>query len=433
MSRLHLRLVLVFFLVLVVVSVLSAALAWFLRPLSPERVQAKLEGQAAILAGRAAELWEDAELLGEWVRRQGAVLDLRITVRDPTLHLVASVGEPLPPQGRGWRGGPGHEGWRGLRVEQPIEHNGKTVGTLSLAPTSPRRLLYPRRPPLLVPILVIGLIVSALALWPISRSLTRRLVDLEAVSTRLAEGDLSARARVRGNDEVDRLARRFNTMASSLEEQRDGRQRFFQAISHELRSPLARMRVALDNLAESPVQGQRFVESAQRDIDEIDTLVGRLLEVARGADGKPELRGESVDVVQLSRALAQPLGLAIETSAAEIVVRADHEVLGRAIRNVLENAARYAGTDHPVELAAAHGEGVVELRFRDRGPGIPETERERVFQPFYRLDTSRDRASGGVGLGLALVRQALEQHGGEAFAEAHPEGGTVLVLRLPMA
>lgn len=433
MSRLHLRLVLVFLLVMVTVGTLSAVLVMVTRPERLTQLRAGIEGRAQGLAEDVAQRWDDPAALIRWMEQRAQALRLLMTLRDAEGHLIHSVGRPLLPddrpsvrlRGRQWR--------HTLAVHVPVKREGETLGMLTVAPgpmwepPGPRPSVYPGL------WLVAALVVAAVLLWPISRGLTRRLVALESVSMRLAQGDLTARARVRGNDEIDRLARRFNAMADALQAQRDGRRRFFQAISHELRSPLARLRLALDVLRESPdeTERQRCLANAERDVQELDALVGNLLDVARGSDGRPPLQPCSVDVVALARSLAEPLGLSLIAEQPYIRVTADPQVLGRAIRNVLENAAHCAPPDQPVELSVHRANGQMELRFRDHGPGIEEAELERIFEPFYRPDTARDRTSGGVGLGLALVRQAMEQHGGTARAENHPEGGAVLVLSLP--
>lgn len=434
MSRLHLRLVLVFAAVMLVASLLSAGLAYLLQPLPAVRLRAAVEGKAELLANDLAHGWPPAEGFDAWLARREAAHQLKLTLRDPRGVVLAGSpphlprGEDTAARGYGPR-------WRQtLRVELPVRRGDELLATLSAAP----RLPAPDRPPpgrprgFLALFLALGLGAAALLLWPLSRGLTRRLVALEAVANRLAQGDLGARAEARGRDEIDRLANCFNAMAAALEEQRQGRQRFFQAVSHELRSPLARLRVALDVLRESPngEDRERFLNHAKRDIAEIDKLVGDLLEVARGREGGAPLRFETLDVRELARTLAEPCGVTLRLPQQPVIACADPEVLGRAIRNVLENAARYAGTEQPVELEARREGDMLALRFRDHGPGVPEHERERIFAPFYRPDEGRDRKSGGVGLGLALVRQAMEQHGGTALVEASSDGGAVFVLTL---
>jgi signal transduction histidine kinase len=453
MNRLHLRLSFAFFLVIAAVGSLAALL---IRPMSLKAASLSLERTAEQIAAALGEDWSDREQVTRMVEERSWEDDVTLTVLDRAGMTLAESGFPHPPGAPSGmmppprhpppgqppprvppRPPPGHSPPPHPRaefhVERPIERDGKIVGTLVLDPRSPERLMERALYVLVGPVALTGLVAAILILWPVSRRLTRRLRELEEVSSHLERGELSARAGTRGNDEIDRLARRFNAMAEALEEQQKGRRRFFQAVSHELRSPLARLRVALSLFEESasPEESGTCVANAMRDIQEIDDLVDTMLEVSRGADGRAPLRPGPVDVEELSRSLAEPLGLTLVARGEAAIVHADPVVLGRAIRNILENAVRYAGAEQPVELSVTRESREIHIRFRDHGPGIPDNQRERIFEPFYRADGSRSRGTGGVGLGLALVRRAMEQHGGTARVENAEDGGAVFDLILP--
>ena len=430
-SRIHFRLVLVFFIVMLVVGIMSALLVHVL--MRPE-----IEKQAGILLNEIAENmsteiaahWQEPLSLSpaicEKVKRTGVYLN----IKDIAGNRLAGAGDPVnifkarrfrffsPPD------------ITGLNVEQAIIKNGVKVGSLTLAPSTAwhRKISKRRR---LVPVfLSTGLVIAALLLWPLSRGLTRRLTALVEVSDRLAQGDLSVRAVVKGKDEIDRLALRFNRMAQTLEKQRTARRNFFRAISHEIRSPLARIRIALDILAESDSEKEKkgCLTNAQAGIDEIDSLTDKMLAAARGPDICPAIENCPVDLIALARAMAKPYGLALKTSCRTAIIKADLEVLSRAVRNIFENISRYAPSDKSVSLELIRTKGMVKIFFRDYGPGIPEDETERIFEPFYRLDKNH----GGAGLGLSIVRLAVEQLNGRVHAEAAEDGGgTVIVISLP--
>ena len=430
MSRIHLRLILVFFVVMLMVGTMSALLVHVLmRPEIEKQARILLNEIAENLSTGIAAHWQEPLSLPPAICKKVKRTGVYLNVKDIKGNRLASAGDPvnilnarrfrfflLPNITR-------------LKVEQAIIKNGIKVGSLTLAPSAAwhRKVSKRRR---LVPVLLsAGLVIAALLLWPLSRGLTRRLTALVEVSDRLAQGDLSVRADVKGKDEIDRLALRFNRMAQTLEKQRTARRNFFRAISHEIRSPLARIRVALDILAESDSKKEKkdSIASAQAGIDEIDSLTGRMLDAARGADISPAIKIGPVDLIALAHAMAKPYGLALKTSCRTAIIKADPEVLSRALRNIFENVSRYAPADKSVSLELIRAKGMVKIFFRDYGPGIQEDETERIFEPFYRLDKDH----GGAGLGLSIVRQAVEQLNGRVHAEAAKGGGAVIVISLP--
>jgi signal transduction histidine kinase len=270
----------------------------------------------------------------------------------------------------------------------------------------------------------VGLLALAVAVgaWPLVRRLTRRLETLRLRVEDLGRGDLSARAAVEGRDEVADLARSFNRAADRIEQLvlAQGRQLAF--ASHELRSPLARLRVSLELLTGEPALKER----AARDVEELDALIGELLEASRlEALGKPD-RDEPVDLLGLVAEEAARVEAAVEGEP--LVVRGDARLLRRLVRNLLENARRHAGGTGVSARVERVGSGA-RLAVADRGPGIPEAERERVFEPFFRSPGAPE-AGASYGLGLALVRQIARAHGGEARCRPRDGGGTTFEVTL---
>jgi signal transduction histidine kinase len=267
--------------------------------------------------------------------------------------------------------------------------------------------------------------------------LTYPVRKLERAVERFGRGDLSARAGTRRRDELGRLGRTFDRMADRIQLLLDAQHRLLLDISHELRSPLARLRVAVE-LARSGEKREQYLDRIDREAERLNSLVGGLLQVTR-AEGEPDsLRREPVRLDGLLEELVADAALEAEARGSEVrlvgaqpvTILGDAELLRRAIENVLRNAIRYAprGTAVEAGLEAAHGRAVV--RIRDYGAGVPEEALPRIFDAFYRVETDRDRASGGAGLGLSIARRAVELHGGTIRARnAGP--GLLVEINLP--
>ena len=288
------------------------------------------------------------------------------------------------------------------------------------------------------------------ALFPVARRLTRRLVALQHRVQRWGEGDLSVRAPVGGSDEVADLARHFNTAADHIQTLMNAQAALLQSqksllanASHELRSPLARIRMALELLPHAGGAGalpERTRGELARNVAELDTLVEEILLASRLEAREADLG--TVEPVELLALLAEESARAgasfePEGDASAVLVQGVPRLLRRAVRNLLENAARYghAAGSAPAEPALvqlASSQGWAEITVSDRGPGVPPALRERIFEPFYRLPGASER-QGGVGLGLALVRQIAERHGGTVQCQGRAGGGARFVLRLPCA
>lgn len=286
---------------------------------------------------------------------------------------------------------------------------------------------------LLVLLLVSG--STGLAIYLVIRPLDRQLSDLGAAARRFGEGDLSARAVPMGQDPAGVLAERFNQMAERIGRLIDNQRALLHAVSHELRTPLARLRFGVALLDSAPDAGERArrVEALERDVAELDELVGELLQYLR-LEGGPTLERAEVDLRGL---LAEVIGavlplrpeVELELECAEQArVSADPRLLRRATQNLVSNAVKY--TRDTVVLTATVQEGRARLVVDDDGPGVPAAERARVFEPFVRLHQDPD-GPRGVGLGLAIVARIAAAHGGAAWVEESPLGGARFVLELP--
>lgn len=339
------------------------------------------------------------------------------------------VGQTVLPRQRR-RGGPG----QGFELE--VEMKDGTTLTLEV-PARPRpqgerepvRPWLPRSTSGYIWLLgLVGLSV-AVGSYPVVRRVTRRVEQLRKGVERWGEGDLSVRVEESGNDEVAFLARRFNHAAERIEGLLKANKTLLANASHELRSPLARIRMGLELM--DPDASPRTRTEIARNIAELDQLIDEILLASR-LDARESDIGtvEAVDLTGLAAEESARAGATLDTGDAQqtVVVPGVAKLLRRAIRNLLENARRYS--DGPVEVTVVRAGRHAIVRVCDRGPGVPEAERERIFEPFYRLRGASER-EGGVGLGLALVRSIAQRHQGSAHCEANPGGGACFVLTLP--
>jgi signal transduction histidine kinase len=267
--------------------------------------------------------------------------------------------------------------------------------------------------------------------------LTYPVRKLDRAVERFGRGDLSARAATRRRDELGELGRTFDRMAGRIQTLVDAEHRLLLDISHELRSPLARLRVAVE-LARSGQNRDAHLDRIDKEAERLNSLVGGLLQVTR-AEGDPgSLRREPVRLDRLLEELVAVSSLEAESRGSEVrlvaaqpaTVQGDAELLRRAIENVLRNAIRHAPEGSAVEASVEAANGRAVLRIRDYGPGVPEEALPRIFDAFYRVETDRDRASGGAGLGLSIARRAVELHQGSIRARnAGP--GLLVEIDLP--
>jgi signal transduction histidine kinase len=275
--------------------------------------------------------------------------------------------------------------------------------------------------------LMIALVI-AIGAYPVVRRITGRLERLQASVTAWGNGKLSSRVAVEGNDEVAQLAESFNASASRIEALVGAQKTLLANASHELRSPLARIRMAVELMQDSAQPAIR--EELARNIGELDQLIEELLLASR-LDAAPDTMVEDeVDLAALAAEESARTQATLETVTSGMTVRGDARLLRRMVRNLLENAQRYGDPDSVVVRLGRAG-NMVTLEVCDNGPGVPEQYREDIFIPFYRLPGASEK-SGGVGLGLSLVRQIARKHGGEVVClQNHPQGACFRVTLKP--
>ena len=278
----------------------------------------------------------------------------------------------------------------------------------------------------------------ALLCYALARHLTYPLRKLQAAVDRFGKGDLKARAGSQRRDELGQLAQTFDRMADRIQVLLSAERRLLLDVSHELRSPLARLNVAVE-LARSGPNPESALNRIQKEADRLNALVGELLQVTRAEGDPAALRGQPVRLDELVTEVVEDA--AIEANARHcrlelqrtepVTISADRELVRRAVENVIRNAIRYAPDGSAVEVALNQTPCIV---VRDYGPGVPSESLPRLFDAFYRVESDRDRASGGVGLGLAIARRAVEIHKGVIHAEnANPGLRVEMCFRLARA
>ncbi len=280
-----------------------------------------------------------------------------------------------------------------------------------------------------VVVLVLLFIAVAAGAWPAVRHLTRRLQALKNGVEQFGAGALHHRVEVSGRDEVAAVAASFNLAAERIETLVRSHQSLLANASHELRSPLARMKMAVSMLDDAtPEHQQRLKREIDTNVAELDALVEEVLLASRLDAVQRVDRRDPVDLLGLAAEEGSRVEAVVEGASATVV--GDERLLRRALRNLLENARRYGGGEVSVVVAASGVQAKVQVC--DRGPGVPEAQRERIFEPFYRLPGHAEQA-GGVGLGLSLVKQIAERHGGSVRCTAREGGGSCFELEFPKA
>jgi two-component system OmpR family sensor kinase len=421
-------------LVLVAVAVVTAAAL-----VGPHGPGMRPERIAEFAAAQTADVLRDPDRLQAVLQRAHDAFGIEVAVYEGDRLVAANVEPPPPPlpgaerprlvagsafriPGPGWtwaaplRGAPGayavfSGGWRPHQVARVA--------------------------------VVIGAILLALAIAsvPLAGSISAPIERLTQAVRRLGEGDLSARVGPCGRGEVGDLGRAFDEMAGRLERLVRAERELLANVSHELRTPLARIRVALELAAEGDqARARRYLQEIGTDLTELERMVEDVLSAARLdlAAGDLPLRRQPVDLAALLseaaarfRELRPARSLALQIQESPGTLDADPALLRRALDNLLDNAAKYSDQASPVTLRArgAGAERIVEVQ--DQGIGIDPSDLARLFTPFFRTDRSRARGTGGVGLGLALVKRIVEAHGGTVEVESLAGQGTTFRLRLP--
>jgi len=292
------------------------------------------------------------------------------------------------------------------------------------------------------------LLVSAIVCFLLARHLSDPIRHLRAATRSIAAGDLSVRvANLMGTrrDELALLAVDFDRMAERLRALLASHQELLRDVSHELRSPLARLQIALGLARRPGADLEREFDRIERETARLDELIGEILSLSRLDDPVRVLSTEAVNLEELLETLVENARVEAEPRAIEVrlarapplEIPADRELLYRAVENVLRNAVRFSPDGAVIELqleqTGAGAQARALIRIRDHGPGIPAASLQRIFEPFYSVAQARERESSGYGIGLAITARVVALHGGSVQARNAEDGGLVVELRLPLA
>lgn len=384
-------------------------LAWWLMPDFDDHNRSAFEGAAEIFGAVLPSADRPLEELDGALKRMAQQFDADIAISDARGRLLGSAGRPVPipdsdRKRSGWLRGLGKGPTITLHLPDgrwltARRHHGNTHGL-----------------GLLLAITLLAVAV-AIAAHPVARRITRRLERLQARVEQLGSGDLSARVDVQGRDEVAELAQSFNRAAQRIEDLVQAQRSMLAAASHELRSPLTRIRMAIELLGEE--ERPELHLRISQDIAELDDLIDELLLASRLEASDDLDTAEDIDLLAL--VAEESARISAPATGTPVHIIGSARLLRRLVRNLLENAQRHGGADIETRVEAIEPNGA-RLAVTDRGPGVPESEREQIFEPFYRPDGMRETGEGGVGLGLALVRQIAARHGGAARCLPRTDG-----------
>jgi two-component system sensor histidine kinase CpxA len=285
--------------------------------------------------------------------------------------------------------------------------------------------------------------ISGLVCWWLARYVSQPVERLQSSARSLAAGNLDSRVGEefsRRQDELGVLARDFDTMADHVRELIASKESLLRAMSHELRSPLARLRVAL-SLARRGSDVTRQYDRIELEAERLDVIIGQMLQLSHLRAVEPNLPRVPVDlttllteVVEDARIEATAANKLVEWSPTmSVEIEGDHDLMRSAIENVLRNAVRFTKEGTPVEVEMTREGGDTRIIIEDHGPGVPENELAKIFEPFHRVAESRDRDSGGTGLGLAITARIVNLYGGEVTARNRDGGGLSVEIKLPTA
>jgi two-component system, OmpR family, sensor kinase len=397
---------------------------------------------------------DGADILGRRLS-EGAARRLEFFNRDESVNRDAAGGggpgmNGGPANGLGQRpfGPPPPGNFRPSRAAPQIVAADGSVYTVLTVTRRPSIFGALSLPAISLTIICIALVGGGITSWWLAQHLSAPIRRIQEGARALASENLDLRdnagfrvsAGLEGRrDELAVLARDFDAMADQLRANRSAITQLLRDISHELRSPLARMRVALGLARQPAADLSRQLDRLEREIERLDSLISQVLKLARLHGTDTPFAREAFDLDEVIEEVVRDANF--EGAAknckinllgrARMSVNGNRDLVHSAIENVLRNAVRYSPQDAPVEISVEHDQSGLVMSIRDRGPGVPAADLERIFEPFYRVAESRDRDSGGEGIGLAITAQVMKAHGGRATAANGQAGGLVVRLNLP--
>lgn len=290
---------------------------------------------------------------------------------------------------------------------------------------------------------IASLLIVALVSFLLSRIITRPVYQLQQTVHRFGRGDLSARAlpRIgRRRDEIGDLATHFDAMAEQIEQLIGRQKQLLRDVSHELRSPLTRMQLALELAMQKDGDNAKELARIRKEGERIDGLIGDLLTLIRLESGSGQVEKKMISLAGLVTEIVHDAAFEAKQSGKHVslAVEADPAIYGQphllhaALENIIRNAVRHTPEKSTVEVVLQQEKNGLLIAVSDHGSGVPEEALQRLFEPFYRVEDARDRQSGGFGIGLAIAARAVAAHGGSITAQNRSGGGLAVAIRLPI-
>ncbi len=331
-----------------------------------------------------------------------------------------------------------------IMIALPLEHSGEIaaiVGITTKRVRSPAFVHYSGTSRVFMPIILMMLFAAPVC-YLLARSLTAPIRKLQKAARRISNGDYSARVDLLKNrgDEISELSHDFNTMVDKTQSLLQSQKRLLRDISHELRSPLTRLNMALGLTRQKFGEAEPYLLRIEKESERIDELIGQLLTLARfqgDVDNHPK---EAVNIQKLVTNIVHDVSFEAETDAKiieikhldDVTILGSEEMLSRALENVIRNGLRYTAAKNSVEIDVRKQGNQAIITVLDHGSGVPDDLLLQIFKPFFRVEESRDRDSGGTGIGLAIAKQAVLMHGGLIEAKNSTPGGLMVLISLPL-
>jgi two-component system sensor histidine kinase CpxA len=423
--------------------ILTAAVAWTtyqMRDIRGENVMGQAYSQFRSNSNGAAIALERQGLEGlkHWLTQSGHHRSMRLYVFG--IDGQQRFGPEMPDRLRQFIGTGHGQGplphWLTVRIVQPPNDLPYQLITTFKRPNPLRLLFTPSR-------ILIALLVSGLVCFWLARHITRPITRLRLATQKLSKGNLGVRVGRelgRRQDELASLGADFDRMAEQLQTLLLSQQRLIRDVSHELRSPLARLQVALE-LARKRSHGEadNELDRIEFEAERLNELIGQVLALARMETRSRELDCRDIDVQQLLETIVGDAQFEAQANQRQIVLEAtspcrlavDEQLLHSAIENIIRNAIKYTAPDTRVEVRLDCNDTAVHIGIRDHGPGVDENRLQDLFKPFVRLSEARERDSGGYGLGLAIAEHAVRLHDGRIEARNCADGGLLITIELP--
>jgi len=458
MRSLFVKIFLWFWMASILIIVSTLILASLIEPYRPVQEDSRQVRRLARIGNRAIEILdrEGPEALAGFIESRARRPGRNFFIFDETFESL--TGHDVSPEAKQLATQAGESGVtefvrleKSLMLARPIYGSGgKTFIIVGEMQRRPRdavfwRFLNPRF--LSMRLLAIFIVSSIFCYW-LAWYLTAPARKLRTATRQFASGDLRTRvgsALGRRRDELADLGQDFDLMAEQIESLVNARSRLLRDISHELRSPLARLNVALE-LARQRAGGEagEALDRIERESERLNTLIGQLRTLTLLESGTDNFEKTSLNLSALVKRISEDADFEAKSRSCSvkavldesIMVEGSGELLQRAVENVVRNAIRYTAEKSDIEIVLKHvelhGKGYGVIKIRDHGPGVPEDDLAGLFSPFYRVAESRDRQSGGMGIGLTITERAVRLHGGQVIAKNAPDGGLIVEISLPV-